>query len=273
MNPLPVRSSAARVFLMASLCLALLAGALFLPGLPGALVFDDIPNLVNNASIHLSSPTPGRLYAILATPQPSGSMRGLPTLTFALDYWRAGGMADPSTFKTTNIVIHALTAFALAWLYRSLLLAARIPARRAAWIAPLLALAWAAHPLQVSAVLYAVQRLQTLGTLFLVLALLAYLRARRAQIDGRPARGSFLLMALLWALALNCKEDSALLPAYALALELTVLRFAAADPRTGFRLRRAWLAAALLGAGLYVLWVVPHFWSTAPYPGRDFNSA
>lgn len=273
MNLLAIPSPAARPFLLASLCIALLAGALFLPGLPGDFVFDDIPNLVNNASIHLSQLTPSRLFAVLATPQPSGSMRGLPTITFALDYWRAGGMVDPATFKITNIAIHALTAFALAWLYQCLLLAARAPERQAAWIPPLLALAWAAHPLQVSAVLYAVQRLQTLGTLFLVLALLAYLRARQAQIDGRRARGGFLLMALLWALALNCKEDTVLLPVYALALELTVLRFAAADPHTSLRMRRGWLAASLLGAAIYALWIVPHFWSTAPYPGRDFNSS
>lgn len=267
-----VRNPATRPFLLASLCTALLAGALFLPGLPGAFLFDDTPNIVNNASIHLSQPSFSQLYAILTAPQPSGSMRGLPTLTFALDYWRAGGVADPATFKTTNLLIHALTAFALAWLFKNLLAAARLPAQRAAWIAPVLALAWAAHPIQVSSVLYAVQRLQTLGTLFLVLALLAYLKARQAQIAGQPARGGFLLTALLWALALNCKEDTVLLPAYTLALELTVLRFAAANARTSQRLKHGYLAATLAGIGTYVLWVVPHYWNTAPYPGRDFNS-
>lgn len=266
-------SFATRRFALICLGVALLASALYLPGLPGAFLFDDIPNIVNNASIQIHSLSLSNLYAVLSAPQPSGSMRGLPTLSFALDYWRAGGVADPATFKTTNLLIHALTAFALAWLFRNLLLAARVPAQRAAWIAPALALAWAAHPIQVSSVLYAVQRLQTLGTLFLVSALLAYLKARQAQIDGRQARGSFLLAALFWALALNCKEDTVLLPAYTLALELTVLRFAAANARTTLYLRRGYLAAALLGVGAYALWVIPHYWSSAPYPGRDFNSA
>ena len=44
------------------------------------------------------------------------------------------------------------------------------------------------HPLQVSSVLYVVQRMQTMATLFLVLALLAYLKARLAQIEGRAGR-------------------------------------------------------------------------------------
>src|SRR5690606_16095200 len=174
----------------------------------------------------------------------SGNMRTLPTVTFAIDYWRGGG-ADPPTFKTTNILIHALTALALAWFFRALLLAAAVPAGRVQWAAPALALAWALHPLQVSSVLYAVQRLQTMGTLFLVLALIAYLAARRAQVDGQPSRTAWLLAALCWVAAMSCKEDSVLLPAYALALELTVLRFAAAEERTARLLRRGYLAGVV----------------------------
>src|SRR3546814_1011798 len=58
------------------------------------------------------------LGKVLATPQVSGSLRALPTISFALDYWRGGG-ADPAVFKTTNIVIHALATFVLAWFFRS----------------------------------------------------------------------------------------------------------------------------------------------------------
>src|SRR3546814_15345469 len=105
-------------------------------------------------------------------------------LTFSLDYLRAGG-PEPAIFTSTNIVIHALTACALAWFFRSLLLISGVPGERARWCAPVLALAWAAHPLQVSSVLYAVQRFQTLGTLFLVRALWAYLNARPASSEER----------------------------------------------------------------------------------------
>src|SRR3546814_3430063 len=90
-------------------------------------------------------------------------------LTFALDYWRAGGV-EPAVFKATNIAIHALTTIVLVWFFRALLLAAAVPARSVRFAAPALALAWAIHPLQVSTVLYVVQRMQTLSTLFLVLA-------------------------------------------------------------------------------------------------------
>ncbi len=263
-------SNANARFLMASLVAAVVGSLLFVPGLPGEFVFDDFHNIVNNQAVHLTQLNAEVLAKVLATSQVSG-MRPLPMLSFALDYWRAGG-ADPFVFKTTNLVIHALTTLALAWLFRSLLLAARVSDTRVRWLAPALALAWAAHPLQVSAVLYTVQRIQTMGTLFLVLALLAYLQARRAQINGRPGRLGLLASLLLWAVAMGCKEDSALLPAYALALELTILRFSAADIRVTSTLKRLYLVGTLAGIAVYMLWVIPHFWQWETLPGRGFST-
>lgn len=269
--PYPDHQISTRLFVVASVLIALLAGLLFTAGLPGEFFFDDIPNIVNNTSIHLTELNMAAVTEVLATPQVSGSLRSLPTLTFALDYWRAGG-ADPATFKTTNIVIHVLTVVALAWFFRRLLQVQDVRPGPAAWWALGLAFAWAVHPLHVSAVLYAVQRLQTLGTLFLVLALLAYLQARHAQIEGRSGRTGLLAAVLLWALAMGCKEDSVLLPAYTLALELTVLRFAASDPQLQVALRRSYLFAVLAGAAVFLLWVVPTHWHWNAYPGRDFST-
>lgn len=257
-------------FLLASLLVAILAGLLFLPGLPGEFVFDDFHNIVNNQAVHLTQLDADSLARVLATSPVSG-MRPLPMLSFALDYWRGGG-ADPLVFKTTNLIIHALTAFALAWLFRSLLLAARVGEGRARWLAPTLALAWAAHPLQVSAVLYTVQRIQIMGTLFLALALMAYLQARRAQIAGLSGRAGLLACVLFWTMAMGCKEDSALLPAYTLALELTVLRFAAAAVHTEMHLKRAYLLATVASVIAYLLWVIPHYWSWETLPGRGFST-
>lgn len=258
-------------WLIGSLLISLLAMLPFLPGLPGEFVFDDVPNIQNNESIRLESLDLKRVAEAITTPQISGNMRGLPTLTFALDYWRGGG-ADPATFKTTNIVIHAVTAFVLAWLLRNILLLGGVAPKRASWLAPVLALAWALHPLHVSAVLYAVQRLQTLGTLFLVLALLAYIKARQAQMEGRHARTLLLGTALLWALAMACKEDSILLPVYTLALELTVLRFATANGQASRTWRRLYLTGVLAGAALYLCVIVPQYWSWSAYSGRDFST-
>jgi len=258
-------------FLLLSLIVALLAGLAFTPGLPGDFLFDDIPNIVNNTAIQLKRLDTGSLLETIATPQLSGNMRVMPTVSFALDYWRAGG-ADPAVFKITNITIHALTACALAGFFRSLLLIAGIARERAQWMGAALALAWALHPLQVSSVLYVVQRMQTMGTLFLLLALWSYLKARQAQIENRPGRTGLLVAGLLWAVAMGCKEDSVLLPAYTLALELTILRFAAADARLAVIWRRGYMIAMLAGAAAYFLLAIPHYWQWETYPGRDFST-
>jgi hypothetical protein len=263
--------SATSRFLLLSLIAALIGGLAFTPGLPGDFVFDDIPNIVENQAVRLTHLDTESLSKVLTTPQISGFVRTLPTLSFAFDYWRSGG-PDPAIFKTTNIFIHVLTTCVLAWFFRSLLLTAGFSIGRARWLGPSFALAWALHPLQVSSVLYVVQRIQTLGTLFLVLALWTYLKARQAQIEGRSGRTGLLITSLLWILALGCKEDSVLLPAYTLALELTLLHFAAANAGLTRTLRRGYLFAALVGVAAYALIVVPLFWHWEPYPGRDFSS-
>ncbi len=266
-----MRTAATNSFLLLSLLVALLAGSVFLPGLPGDFVFDDIPNIVNNKAIQLHQLDAQSLLNVIATPQLSGNMRTLPTLSFALDFWRAGG-ADPAAFKITNIAIHAITACALAWFFRSLMLISGVSDARAGWLSATLALAWAVHPLQVSSVLYAVQRMQTMATMFVILALLAYIQARIAQREGRPARKAFLATLFLSVLAMGCKEDAVMLPAYALALELTVLNFTAANARTSQLLRRGYLLATLAGAALFAFVVAPHFWQWEVYPGRDFST-
>src|SRR5690606_38299305 len=56
-------------FLLASLLVALLAGLVFLPGLPGEFVFDDIPNITNNEVVHLERLDADGLTKVLTTPQ------------------------------------------------------------------------------------------------------------------------------------------------------------------------------------------------------------
>ncbi len=257
--------------LLITLVIALVAALPFTAGLPGDFVFDDIPNIVNNDGLKLQKLDGESLIKIATAPQISGSLRALPTLTFALDFWRSGHL-DPAAFKSTNILIHALTACALAWFFHALLLTAGVKVGRARWAAVALSLAWALHPLQVSSVLYVVQRMQTLGTLFLVLALLAYLQARRAHLAGRSGRTGLLAAVLMWVVAMGCKEDSVLFPVYALALELTVLGFGAADVALARRLRRGYLAASVAGIMVYALILVPNYWHWEAYPARDFSS-
>ncbi len=265
-------TSPPRWFLLLSFLCALLASLPFLLGLPGGFLLDDTINIVENSGIRLQSLDPLAVLEAASSAQIGGLTRVLPTLTFALDHFRGNGL-DPATFKITNIAIHALTTLVLAFFLRTLLLIAGTPATRARWAALAMAFAWALHPLHVSSVLYIVQRMQTMATLFIVLALLSYLKARTAQMAGASSRTNWMLTGLLWVLAIACKEDAILLPAYALALELTVLRFQASDFGLARKLRHGYLFMTVLGIAAFLLVIAPHYWSWGiADSGRDFSS-
>lgn len=258
-----------RFVLFSSLC-AVLVICLFLPGLGGGFIFDDKPNIVENVAVHLRALSLDQLVYAAYSFEPGKGSRPLAMVSFALDYWRSGLNAE--SFKASNLFIHALTILALALFFRRLFLLARWPGQRAAAVALLLAILWGIHPLHVSTVLYVVQRMQTLGTLFLVLAMWAYVEMRTAQIDGLRSRQYGVLTLLCWVLAFASKEDSVLLPAYTLLMELTVLQFRAAQSSLERWLRSGYLLAVLIGLGVFLLWVVPHYWHWEAYPGRGFSS-
>ena len=264
---MPMASMSGR-FLLLALLVGGLAATLFLPGLGGGFMLDDMHAIVQNTLIRVDSLDKSSLLDAAAS---FHGARPLAMASFALDYWRSGSV-DATTFKVTNLMIHALTTCCLALMLRRLLVLAGWTPRRAMIGALLMAFVWAVHPLQASAALYVVQRMQTLSTLFLVLALWAYLGLRQAQMSGQRAWPQGVLALAFWLLALASKEDAAMLPAYCLLLEVTVLQFRAAQPWRERSLRRSFLLASLAGMAFYLFWVVPHYWQWQAYPGRDFSS-
>ncbi|HQZ59681.1 MAG TPA: hypothetical protein PLQ39_08335 [Acinetobacter sp.] len=255
-----------------ALLVVLFAVVLYLPGLTGDFVLDDISNIVFNNVLHIKELTiDGLLYAALSFRDGHGE-RALPMLSFALDYWRAGGI-DASAFKVTNIVIHAVTTFVLALFLRRLLLLAKWTPQHAAWGALAIALIWAIHPLQVSSVLYVVQRMQTMATLFILLSLWSYLIMRQHQIAGGRGRVQGIGVVVFWLLALVCKEDAVLLPVYALLLEFVILRFQAAQAVVVRGLKQCYALFVVVGVLAYFFLIVPRHGCWADVCGlRDFNS-
>jgi hypothetical protein len=254
-----------------ALLAALIATATLSLGLGGGFILDDGPTITENLLVQIESVDRESLLTAASSFFAGGGSRPLPMLSFALDYWRAGGL-DAAAFKTTNLLIHGLSVFVLFFLLDRLFRVAGWPKGRAIAFALVISLLWAIHPLQVSSVLYVVQRMQTMATLFVLTALWSYLLLRDAQIQGRAGWGWGIAAGLSGGLALLCKEDAILLIVFALAFELTVLGFRAASAQRSFELRRAWFGVVLVGLLGFVFWFIPHYWSTAPYDGREFNS-
>ena len=253
--------------------LLLATAALFWPGLGGDFLFDDYPNIVSNESVHATRVSGAALAtAANAYDFEGGLHRPLVTMWFAVDYALGGG--QPWLFKLNGLLVHVLNAFLVALLLRRVMaLCPDLPASRpeGRWICVLLALLWAIHPLQVSSVLYVVQRMETLSLTFVLLSLQAYVAGRQRQMVGRRAWPILLSCLPLTGLALACKETALLMPVYALCLELTVLKFAARQAEVGRHWRWAYGISAALALSLFVFWALPRFASDQAYAIRDFT--
>lgn len=258
---------------LAGLLLALLGALAFMPGLGGGYLFDDFPNLVDDSGWKIDELTVRSLRRAASDGVASSVGRPLAMLTFGLNHLATG--LDPLPIKVTNLVLHlfnGLLVFALCRRLFKLANEASAAAPRlgsfAAWA---VAAAWLLHPLQVSTVLYAVQRMEIGACTGILLALLAYLRARTAQGQKNRSWPWFLLAALATALGLGFKESAVLAPAFALILELTLLRFRAASPRQANGLRVAFALGVAAVAVVFAGWVLPASLAPDAYAIRDFS--
>ena len=85
--------------------------------------------------------------------------------------------------------------------------------------------AWVLTPIQLTAVLYVIQREEALASCFMLLGLLAYWHGRMRLIEGKRWAMVWIWgsLALGTVLAMLAKETGVMLPAYAFVMEWVVL--------------------------------------------------
>lgn len=237
------------------------------PGLGGGFFFDDYPNLVDNPSIQIASLDGASLRQALAGPAASPFGRPVSVASFALTHYFFG--LDPYAFKAVNLAIHLFSGLLVFWLARQLLgaLPAGNPRRRdglALWLAAV----WLLHPIQLLAVLHAVQRMTSLSALFLFAGLLLHIRAR----ERNSVAGLLLAWGVCWPLSFFSKESGALFPFFVLAWELIVRR-AAQGGLDRYARALAVLAGLTFLAGLAYLALPSGRWLLAGYESRPFTLA
>ncbi len=130
-------------------------------------------------------------------------------------------------FKATNLVIHLACGALIYALLCRLLCRDPLLQTRAKAAALAVAALWLLHPMQVSTVLYVVQRMAQLSSLFMLLALLLYVMGRVHLEQGRVRKALLFLFALLPSATLAAvfsKENGALVPLLCGVLELGYFR-------------------------------------------------
>ncbi|WP_397596157.1 hypothetical protein [Silanimonas sp.] len=257
----------------ALLAIALLVvAAVFAAGVRGGFLFDDFPNLVDNPALRaLSWATLGaQWHEVLFSSQASDFARPLAMASFMLD--RLLFDWHPLGWKLHSLLWHLLNTVFVALLARRWLTLA-LPGRDHATAAVLLALAWATLPLQVSSVLYVVQRMELMAATAVLLGLLAYHRGR-AGLNAGDARGWAWLVGAggIALVGVGAKESAALFFAYVLVAEATLYRFDTANPRDARRLRGMAIAGAL-GALALAVGLAPAYFSSEAYAVRDYGAA
>ena len=243
--------------------LALATTICYWPGLSGPFLFDDLPNILANSKIHITSLTwesiTGAINSVVSGPL----KRPISMASFALNYYFFG--LSPFSFKVVNLIIHILNAVALYGLAILLLSSLNDQPRRALsikhifWIAAGASLLWAIHPLNISSVLYIVQRMTSLASLFTTLGLIGYCLGRNELVAGKSrgiykAVGSIIVFG---SLAVLSKENGALIFLYALVIEAFIYRFSinpALDPRYRKTLMGFYMAPVVIGLIVLMLY-------------------
>ena len=202
---------------------ALLATVLvYWAGLNGPFVLDDTSNL-NPIMDWLNGDNTWRHTLLYNSSGLFG--RSLSMATLMLNAWLGG--YDPYSFKLGNLIVHLLCGLVGWQVLRCALERDPRWAAHASVTAALLATLWLLHPLNVSTVLYAVQRMAQVSTLFTLAAVWAYLAAQTALDGGQTRRavgGLFVLFPTLVIAGLLGKENAAITPALCLVLELAYFR-------------------------------------------------
>ena len=254
-------------FLAAALILTLLV---YLPGLSGPLLLDDLPQL--NGLIAESANNPASLFRnyIVSTSGPFG--RPVAMATFIGDAVTHG--PDIWWWKWNNLMFHLISGLLVFWLTALLVQAAAKNINFNPWMLGIIAAGfWLLHPLHVSTVLYTVQRMTELSSLFVLAGLVSYVKGRLVQ-EQSAGLGWLLIglgFGLLYPLAVLSKESALLFPVYCSLIEICVFRFQGRAPLQ--RQMRILHGVLLAGYLLVAAYVVANFSSMVleSYAVRDFT--
>lgn len=205
----------ARSLLFAAILLTVLV---YWTGLSGPFMFDDVANLEPvqswlNGDVSWQSVLFGN---------ESGMFGRQVSMASFLISAELGGHT-PYAYKLGNLIIHVACGLVGWQVIRRLLAEDKRLTANADLLATIVVALWLLHPINVSTVLYSVQRMAQLSTFFVLASLWAYLVARKQLMLGKTGRaltGLFALFPLLLLAGLASKENAAVAPALCLVVEL-----------------------------------------------------
>jgi hypothetical protein len=245
---------------------------IYWPGLESGFLLDDPENLYN---IALWSSGDLSLWAAI-TENASGLLRRpVSMLTFIANV-AIGGM-NATQMKATNIALHLICGALIYYLTRLILKEVYPSLTSTKKLGFWLAFVWMLLPMHASTVLYVVQRMTQLSTLFTLLSLIFFVRARQRLDQGgvRNIVELFLVFPILWVLAILSKENGVLVSLLAVLIEITVFSRRGTPLLMSSRLKltgffSVFFLCPMLVGGMVLYWNFETL-VTAGYEIRDFT--
>lgn len=278
-------SSRERFLLVVMLLIGL---AIYWPGLSGGFVFDDFGNIVDNVTMSPQA-VHSDFWRALWSNESGPTHRPITILTFIAQEWFTG--LHPWPLKFGNVLIHLANGTLIFFLTRAVL--TFVYAERAVsaplvgsdrsekctlWlVAPntlalLIAAAWLFAPIQLTGVLYVVQRMESLAAIFVLVGLLIYWQGRIRLIAGKSGAWWWIWAGLvgMTVLATFAKESGVMLPVYAFLLEWVIFRGRGAN---GFDIRIIilYVIVLVLPGIAGVLYTLPGALNGSAYANRTFD--
>jgi len=193
----------------------------FWPGLYGTFIFDDAPNLQGLTSL-VANPSLNQFFQFLSESPASNLGRPVAMSSFAMQFYDWPDY--PAAFKYFNLLIHLLNGTLVFWLtYKVLDLKQHL---HPGLLATLALFIWIMHPLQISTVLYVVQRMTQLSALFVLAGMVAYVYGRGIVTTNGHRFQGYTLMSLailvFMPLSILSKENGIMMPLLIIIMEITL---------------------------------------------------
>jgi len=252
------------------ICLLLVAAAVYSGTLDHSFHADDKENIWNNSFIQISNLSVNELAK--AVSESVNDKRPVANISFALNYYFHG--LEVRGYHVVNIIIHLLAGIMLFYFIKKTLC---IPLVRdklgeAAFIPFFTALIWMVHPLHTQSVTYIVQRMNSMGAMFFIMAMLFYVKARLTS--ERVKKILFFVTSIIAGLfAFGSKQNTVTLPLFILLYEWYFFQ----DLRLKFSRQQLFWIATISCLFVFVLYL---FLGTSPlnrlfpsYAGRPFSMA
>ena len=258
-------------------CSIIVTFLLYQKGLAGDYVFDDGVNILENEKLAIQNLDWESLQVAWGSGDAGPLGRPISMLSFALNHYFTG--FDPFYFKLTNLFIHlinGLLVFIISlklfqWLSHQY---QKISLQSAAYLACLVSLIWLIHPLNLTSVLYVVQRMTSLSALFGLLAVAIYCVWRTRTITGLNTIIASCGVALSLLASMLSKESGILFIPLIYWVELIVfqaknLQFQPIYFKKIKSIHMLW--GGVIAAGLIFLYLLPPYLNPANFARRDFS--